>query len=69
MYNIENKVNFTEKLDRKKNPKITFPENAGNGRKMILLKTLLNTSYLTDSFIIFTLKMESAPKNTIFGLK
>ena len=29
----------------------------------------LNTSYLTDSFIVFTLKMESVLKNTIFGLK
>ena len=29
----------------------------------------INTSYLTDSYIIFTLKMESVPKNTIFGLK
>ena len=29
----------------------------------------LNTSYLTDSDIMFTLKMESQPKNTIFGLK
>ena len=27
-----------------------------------------NTSYLTDSYIIFTLKMESVSKNTIFGL-
>ena len=30
---------------------------------------LLNTSYLIDSYIVFTLKMESASKNTIFGLK
>ena len=30
---------------------------------------LLNTSYFTDSDIIFTLKMESVSKNTIFGLK
>ena len=29
----------------------------------------LNTSYLTDSYIVFTLKMESEFKNTIFGLK
>ena len=28
----------------------------------------LNTSYLTDSFIDFTLKMESVPESTIFGL-
>ena len=30
---------------------------------------LLNTSYLTDSYIGFTLKIESVSKNTIFGLK
>ena len=29
----------------------------------------INTSSLTDSYIIFTLEMESASKNTIFGLK
>ena len=29
----------------------------------------VNTSYLTDSYIVFTLKMESVSKNTIFGLK
>ena len=28
-----------------------------------------STSYLTDSFIVFTLKMESASKNTIFRSK
>ena len=28
-----------------------------------------NTSYLTDSYIVFTLKMESVSKNTVFGLK
>ena len=33
------------------------------------LLAALNTSYLTDSYIIFTLKMESVSKNTIFGLK
>ena len=31
--------------------------------------TKLNTSYLTDSSIVFTHKMESVFKNTIFGLK
>ena len=30
---------------------------------------MLNTSYLTDSYIGFTRKMESVSKNTIFGLK
>ena len=29
----------------------------------------INTSSLTDSYIVFTLKMESVSKNTIFGLK
>ena len=29
----------------------------------------LNTSYLTDSYIIFTLKMESVSKIKNFGLK
>ena len=33
------------------------------------LYILINTSYLTDSYIGFTLKMESVSKNTIFGLK
>ena len=28
----------------------------------------LNTSYLTDSYVGFTLKMESVSKNIIFGL-
>ena len=31
--------------------------------------TTFNTSYLTDSYIMFTLKMDSVAKNTIFGLK
>jgi hypothetical protein len=30
---------------------------------------MVNTSYLTDSYIGLTLKMESVSKNTIFGLK
>jgi uncharacterized protein YihD (DUF1040 family) len=30
---------------------------------------IFNMSYLTDSYIVFTLKMESVSKNTIFGLK
>ena len=39
--------------------------------KTIFVKTpwIINTSYLTDSYIGFTLKMESVSKNTIFGLK
>ena len=38
-----------------------------NKKKSIFLQ--LNTSYLTESYIVFTLKMESVSKNTIFGLK
>ena len=38
-------------------------------KKLILLTDSLNTSYLTESSIVFTLKMESVSKNTIFGLK
>ena len=34
-----------------------------------LLLRVINTSYLTDSYMVFTLKMESVSKNTIFGLK
>ena len=34
-----------------------------------LLFQFINMSYLTDSYIVFTLKMESVSKNTIFGLK
>ena len=39
--------------------------------KIIFIKTpwIINTSYLTDSYIGFTLKMESVSKNAIFGLK
>ena len=33
------------------------------------ISSFFNMSYLTDSCIIFTLKMESVSKNTIFGLK
>jgi hypothetical protein len=35
----------------------------------LLHKLSINTSYLTESYIAFTLKMESVSKNTIFGLK
>ena len=34
-----------------------------------LLRNNFNKSHLTDSCIVFTLKMESVFKNTIFGLK
>ena len=34
-----------------------------------LKKDYINTSYLTDSYIGFTLKIESVSKNTFFGLK
>ena len=48
---------------------IFFPWN-----KFILLNNqnithIINTSYLTDSYVLFTLKMESVYKITIFGLK
>ena len=33
------------------------------------LQIKLNTSYLTDSCIVFTLKMKSVSKTTIFDLK
>ena len=33
------------------------------------IRLVFNTSYLTDSYIGFTLKMESVSKNTISGLK
>ena len=32
-------------------------------------KAAFNTSYFTHSYIVFTLKMESLSKITIFGLK
>ena len=35
----------------------------------VVLGKNLNKSYLTDSYICFTLNMESVSKNTIFGLK
>ena len=40
-------------------------------KETIIYRFLLgiNTSYLTDSYIVFTLKMESVSKNTIFGKK
>ena len=43
--------------------------SGSSGLKKIFLKMELNTSYLTDSYIAFTLKMESVSKITIFGLK
>ena len=49
-----------------------FTKKFGNkfiNRQYFHRKTGLNTRYLTDSYIIFTLKMESVFKNTIFGLK
>ena len=36
---------------------------------MSALLNWLNTSYLTDSYIVFTLELESGSKITIFGLK
>ena len=57
-------------------PKIVL---SGDWSKMVLVSKksypkkinksdFLNTAYLTDSSIIFTLKMESVPEKTIFGL-
>ena len=40
-----------------------------NWTKEHLPSQYLNTSSLTDSYIVFILKMESVSKNTIFGLK
>ena len=34
-----------------------------------MLDQLINTSYLTDLYLVFNLKMESVSKNTLFGLK
>ena len=47
---------------------IVFFSKKENGWKNIHL-LWFNTSSLTVSYIIFTLKMESVYKNTIFGLK
>ena len=44
------------------------PTNVLAFNKKVSFQTI-NTSYLTDSCIDFTLKMESVSKNTIFGLK
>ena len=43
--------------------------NQSFGLHSISFWTVLNISYLTDSYIVFTLRMESVSKNTIFGLK
>ena len=43
--------------------------NQSFGLHSISFWTVLNISYLTDSYIVFTLKMESVSKNTIFGLE
>ena len=42
--------------------KIFFRNNQLSG-------TVINTSYLTGSYIVFTLKMESVPEITMFGLQ
>ena len=44
-------------------------ENEKKTIYQISFKKLLNTSYSTDSLIVFTLKMESVSKNAIFDLK
>ena len=43
--------------------------NKRAGVFMYCYVVLFNTSYLTNSYIVFTLKIESLSKNTIFGLK
>ena len=51
---------------------VTTNSHLPEGKTSALLsddRILFNTSYLTDSYIVFTLKMESVSKNTIFGLK
>ena len=53
---------------------VSLPRAAGvpqNGLKVLLKENItgINTSYLTDSYIVFTLKMESVSKNTTFALK
>ena len=53
---------------------VSLPRAAGvlqNGLKVLLKENItgINTSYLTDSYIVFTLKTESESKITIFGLK
>ena len=51
-------------------PKIIFMTILAVCVSLLIAKTnVLSTSYLTDSYIIFTLKMESVSKNTNFGLK
>ena len=41
----------------------------GNLRLLLHIYSPFNTSYLTDSYIDFTLKLESGSKITVFGLK
>ena len=48
---------------------IQLSSNMKPEKKLYNFCIRLNTSYLTDSYIVFTLKMESVSKNTIFGLK
>ena len=46
-----------------------YPFPVYSNLEKIIFSLVLNTSYLTDSYIAFTLKMESVPKITIFVLK
>ena len=44
-------------------------EKCKTNLKFLDFNTCINMSYLTESYIVFTLKMESVSKNAIFGLK
>ena len=50
---------------------LSYKGNIESSIKMVSYQDvfLINTSYLTDSYIVFTLKMESVSKNTIFQPK
>ena len=57
-------------LGEKKQGKYTFDFCSIRKRRQKKRENVvLNTPYLTDSYIGFTLKMESVSKNTIFGIK
>ena len=60
-----NKCQFVKESQYRHHKCLMYVENL----KPKSMSIKLNTSYLTDSYIVFTLKMESVSKNTIFGLK
>ena len=73
------KSNASRELVRKRNEftltVVQSKQNFLNGicvtvsRVIEFLLVCVSVSYLTDSYIVSTLKMESVSKNTIFGLK